>query len=78
MPSEEIMKDYREHKLHSGRGRTIKSGKNKGKRRKGKIVKNKKQAKAILLSYLVKEGKIPARKGSKKKHAGRKKVIVKR
>jgi hypothetical protein len=72
------MRDYQEGHLHSGRGRTIKSGKNKGKRKKGKIVKNKKQAQAILLSYLVKEGKIPARKGSKKKHSGRKKVTSKR
>lgn len=48
MPSSEIMADFRKHKLHSGRG---KHGK------KGRIVKSKKQAKAILISYLCKEGK---------------------
>jgi hypothetical protein len=71
------MKDFREGHLHSGRGRTIKSGRNKGKKKKGKIVKNKKQATAILLGYLRKEGKIPARKGSPKKHHSGKKVTVK-
>jgi hypothetical protein len=44
MPSSEVMDDFRAHKLHSGRG--------------GKIVRKKKQAKAILLSYLCSEGKI--------------------
>jgi len=62
--------------LHSGRGRTIKSGKNKGKRKRGKIVRNKAQAKAILLSYLQKEGKIPARKSARKR-TNRKRVTVK-
>lgn len=47
-PSDEIMSDFRHHKLHSGRG--------------GKIVRKKKQAKAIQLSYLRKEGRIPARR----------------
>ena len=74
MPSGEILKDFREGHLHSGRGRTIKSGKNKGKR--GKIVRNKAQAKAILLSYLQKEGKIPARKSARKR-TNRKRVTVK-
>ena len=60
MPSSEIMKDYREGHLHSGK-------KVKGKKRK--IVHNKKQAKAILLSYLRKEGKISPRKNGKKKTA---------
>ena len=41
------MADFREGHLHSGRG--------------GPVVKKKKQAKAILLSYLRKEGKIPQR-----------------
>ena len=60
MPSSEIMDDFRKHKLHSGKG--------------GKIVKNKKQAKAILLSYLRKEGKIGPRKGKGKKHTSKKRV----
>ena len=60
MPSDEIMQDYREHKLHSGKN--------------GKIVKSKKQAKAILLSYLRKEGKIGPRKGKKNKHGAKKRV----
>jgi hypothetical protein len=47
MPSSEIMSDYRAGTLHSGPG--------------GPIVRKKKQAKAILLSYLRKEGKIPER-----------------
>jgi hypothetical protein len=76
MPSGEILKDFREGHLHSGRGRTIKSGKNKGKRKRGKIVRNKAQAKAILLSYLQKEGKIPARKSARKR-TNRKRVTVK-
>lgn len=52
MPSGEIMKDFRERKLHSGRS--------------GKIVRNPKQAKAILLSELRSEGKIPERKKTRK------------
>jgi hypothetical protein len=44
MPASEIMSDFKKGQLHSGKG--------------GKIVKNPKQAKAILLSYLRKEGKI--------------------
>jgi hypothetical protein len=67
MPASEVMKLYREHKLHSGRG--------------GKIVRSKKQAKAILLSYLRKEGQIPARtkKGKKKgKTAPRKRTTIKK
>jgi hypothetical protein len=61
--------DRFEHgKLHSGK-------KVKGKKRK--IVHNKKQAKAILLSYLRKEHRIPARKGAiKRKH--RKRMVAKR
>ena len=58
MPASEIMEDFRKHKLHSGRG--------------GKIVRNKKQAKAILLSYLRKEGRIGPRKGKKGKSTHRK------
>lgn len=44
MPSSDVMPLFRAHKLHSGKG--------------GKIVRKKSQAKAILLSYLRKEGKI--------------------
>lgn len=42
MPASEIMADYRAGTLHSGPG--------------GPIVKSKKQARAIQLSYLRKEG----------------------
>lgn len=52
MPASEIMGDFKSGTLHSGKG--------------GPIVKNKKQAKAIQLSYLRKEGHdIPERKSSK-------------
>lgn len=44
MPSGEIMPKFREGDLHSGKG--------------GPVVKKKAQAKAILLNYLRKEGKI--------------------
>ena len=63
------MDDFHAGKLHSGRS--------------GKIVRKKKQAKAILLSYLRKEGKIPERdekrkkKHSKKKHHN-KRTVTKR
>ncbi len=63
MPSGEIMKDFREGHLHSGKG--------------GKIVKKKAQAKAILLSYLRKEGKIGPRQESSSKLTGRKKILTK-
>ena len=63
MPSSEIMKDFREHKLHSGKG--------------GKIVRKKKQAKAILLSYLRREGKIGPRKKTKSKKGTKKRTVVK-
>jgi len=63
MPASEVMEDFREHKLHSGRG--------------GKIVRKKKQAKAILLSYLRSEGKLGPKK-RKKKSAHRKRVSAKR
>jgi hypothetical protein len=52
MPSSEIMPLYREGKLHQGQSR--------------KIVRNPKQAKAILLSELRSEGKIPDRKKNRK------------
>jgi integrase len=68
MPSGEIMKDYREGHLHSGK-------KVKGKKRK--IVKNKKQAKAILLNYLRREGKIGPRKNGKKKKTSHKRIAAK-
>jgi hypothetical protein len=42
MPAKEIMPLFKEHKLHSGKS--------------GKIVTNPRQAKAIQLSYLRKEG----------------------
>ncbi len=59
MPSSEIMSRFRAGKLHSGRG--------------GKIVRKRSQARAILLSYLEREGKIPSRKKKHhKKHSGRK------
>ena len=62
-PASEIMNDFREGKLHSGRS--------------GKIVRSKAQAKAILLSYIRKEhgGKLPKHKHKKKHH---KKVESKR
>ena len=63
MPSSEIMEDFRKHRLHSGPG--------------GKIVRNKKQAKAILLSYLRKEGRIGPRKPKAKKKTQRKRVAAK-
>jgi Family of unknown function (DUF6496) len=62
MPSGEIMQDYREGHLHSGRG--------------GKIVRNRKQAIAIYLSYKRKEGKIGPRKKPKSKSAGRRKHAI--
>lgn len=64
MPSSEIMGLFRKHKLHSGKG--------------GKIVRNKKQAKAILLSYLRKEGRIGPQKGKTKKRGHQKRVVSKR
>ena len=50
MPASEIMPKFRAGTLHSGKG--------------GPIVKDKKQARAIQISYLRKEGK---RVGKKKK-----------
>jgi hypothetical protein len=50
MPAKEIMKKFREHKLHSGKG--------------GPIVKSKAQARAIHLAYLRKEGHDIPVKGS--------------
>jgi hypothetical protein len=44
MPANEVMKLYRAGKLHSGKT--------------GKIVKSESQAKAILISYLQKEGRV--------------------
>lgn len=44
MPASEVMDDFNEGTLHSGKS--------------GKIVTSKKQAKAIQLSYLRKEGKL--------------------
>ena len=64
MPASEVMEDFRKGKLHSGRG--------------GKIVRKKKQAKAILLSYLRKEGRIGPRKAKRRKKTAHKKVVSKR
>lgn len=58
MPASKIMGLYRAKKLHQGRIR--------------KIVRNPKQAKAILLSELRSEGKIPERKKVKRKTVSRK------
>ena len=69
MPSSEIMDRFEHGKLHSGK-------KVKGKKRK--IVHNKKQAKAILLSYLRKEGRIGPRKDGKGKSHSKKRVAGKR
>jgi Family of unknown function (DUF6496) len=54
MPASEIMSDFRAHKLHSGKS--------------GKIVTNPHQAKAILLSYLRKEGHNIPKKSKKNKN----------
>jgi hypothetical protein len=51
MPASEIMPLFHKGQLHSGKG--------------GPIVHSKKQARAIQLSYLRKEGKVKARKGGK-------------
>jgi hypothetical protein len=64
MPASEVMKLYRKRKLHSGPG--------------GKIVRSKKQAKAIQLSYLRSEGRIGPRKGGGRKRARKKDVASKR
>ena len=53
MPASEIMSRFRKGKLHSGKG--------------GKIVRSKKQAKAIQLSYLRKEGHNIPKKPRKKR-----------
>ena len=63
MPSSEVMEKFRKGTLHSGK-------KTKGKKRK--IVRKKSQAKAILLSYLRKEGKLGPRKKAKGKKAPQK------
>jgi hypothetical protein len=56
MPASEIMPDFRAGTLHSGRG--------------GPIVKKKKQAKAIQLSYARKEGHdIPEKRGLRHSYA---------
>lgn len=56
MPASEVMKLYREHKLHSGPG--------------GPIVENPKQATAIQISMARKEGhKIPYPKHSRMAHS---------
>lgn len=60
MPAKEVMKLFREHKLHSGSPH-------------GKIVTNPHQAKAIQLSYLRKEGHhIPKRKSSRARRLAKK------
>jgi hypothetical protein len=53
MPASEVMKEFKKGALHSGSS-------------KGPVVKSKRQAKAILLSELRKEGKdIPRKRMSK-------------
>lgn len=69
MPSSEIMSDFKAGHLHSGK-------KVKGKKRK--IVHSKAQAKAILLSYLRKEGRIGPRKKGKGKNHSKKRVAGKK
>jgi hypothetical protein len=69
MPSDEIMEKFHKGTLHSGK-------KVKGKKRK--IVKNPKQAKAILLHYLRSEGKLGPRKKGKTKHSNKKRVSAKK
>ncbi len=64
MPSSEIMDKFRAGKLHSGPG--------------GKIVRKKKQARAILLSQLRSEGKIGPRKPPKGKKNNKKRIASKR
>jgi len=64
MPASEVMELYRQRKLHSGKD--------------GKIVRKKKQAKAILLSYLRKEGRIGPRKANAAKKARGKRIAAKR
>ena len=54
MPSGEIMKEFKAGTLHSGKG--------------GSIVKKPIQAKAILMSYLRREGKIPMKHTSMAAH----------
>lgn len=63
MPSSEIMDRFKKGKLHSGKG--------------GKIVKKKKQAKAILMSYLRKEGKVKPESKLSSKLTGRKTIHTK-
>lgn len=63
MPSSKIMDLYKKHKLHSGKS--------------GKVVRNPKQAKAILLSYLRKEGKLKPKNELSSKLTGRKKIMTK-
>lgn len=52
MPASKVMGEFRKRKLHSGS-------------KHGPIVRKKSQAKAILLSELRKEGRIPKRKGKR-------------
>jgi hypothetical protein len=65
MPASVVMKEFRAGKLHSGK---------KVKEKKRKIVKNPKQAKAIMLNYLRKEGRIGPRKKGKGRKTARKRV----
>jgi hypothetical protein len=56
MPASEVMSRFRKRKLHSGKG--------------GKIVRSKKQARAIQLSYLRKEGHNIPKRSKRKKSRG--------
>jgi len=63
MPAHDVMPLFRAGKLHSGKD--------------GKVVRRKKQAKAILLSYLRKEGRIAPRKPRAAKKNRRKRIATK-
>ena len=56
MPAKKVMAEFRKRKLHSGS-------------KHGPIVRKKSQAKAILLSELRKEGRIPERGKSRRKRS---------
>ena len=64
MPASEVMPLFQKGQLRSGKD--------------GKIVRGKKQAKAILLSYLRKEGRIGPRKANAAKKARGKRIAAKR
>lgn len=69
MPASEVMEEFRRGRLHSGRG---KGG------RKGRIVRSKRQARAILLSELRREGRIPERGKTRRRKKSPRKTHRKR